>query len=83
VDAATGHLNLPREDDLGPDYHLETVWERRFTPLTVSRISRVLAIDDGPPHLPPAVVSTPVKRSAAEAEKIRQEYLNNFIKHLP
>lgn len=83
VEPDTGRLVVPEEDDLGPDYQLETVWERRFTPLTVSRISRVVSIHEGatassvrPP--PPLEQLTP-----GEMDKIRQEYLDNFIKHLP
>ena len=83
VDPATGQLRLPLEDDLGPDYHLETVMERRFTPMTVSRISRVVAIEEGPVKMPAAPPKPAVKLSADELEKIRQQYLDNFIKHLP
>jgi hypothetical protein len=82
VDPVTGHLSLPKEDDLGPDYTLETVWERRFTPMTVSRISRVVAITEGPTALP-ATTPPKVKKSPEELEKIRGQYLENFIKHLP
>ncbi|MEI6106769.1 MAG: glycosyltransferase family 39 protein [Opitutae bacterium] len=82
VDPATNRLTLPAEDELGPDYQLETVWERRFTPLTVSRISRVLSVRDGatarpvPPKLAPA-------QTPAEMEKAREQYLQTFIKRLP
>lgn len=82
VDPKTNQLTLPAEDELGPDYQLETVWERRFTPLTVSRISRVLSVRDGatarplPPKLPPA-------QTPAEMEKAREQYLQTFIKRLP
>jgi hypothetical protein len=82
VDPATGHLDLSPDDDLGPDYTLEKVWERRFTPLSVSRISRVVAIAGGP-ATPPSTVSVRAKHSPAELEKIRGQYLENFIKHLP
>jgi hypothetical protein len=82
VDPATGHLDLSPDDDLGPDYTLEKVWERRFTPLSVSRISRVVAIAGGP-ATPPSTASVRTKHSPAELEKIRGQYLENFIKHLP
>lgn len=84
VDPATGHPSVAADEDLGPDYQLETVWERRFTPLTVSRISRVVAIREGPTTLP---VSAPPpameKLSEGERDKIRQLYLDNFVKRLP
>ena len=84
VEPETGRLNLPLEDDLGPDYHLEKVCERRFTPLTLSRISRVVAIDEGKTKLPVVQGNAPAaKHSSEELEKIRQQYLDNFIKQLP
>ena len=83
VDPATGATTVQKEDRLGSDYRLETVWERRFTPLTVSRISRVTAIDEQAP--PPLEAAAPAlaKMSPEEQEKIRQEYMDNFIKRLP
>jgi hypothetical protein len=83
VDPASGATTVQKEDRLGADYHLETVWERRFTPLTVSRISRVTAIDEGPaaaPAVPPPALN---KLTPAEQEKARQEFMDNFIKRLP
>lgn len=82
VNPETGELTVQWDDMLGPDYRLETVWERRFTPLTVSRISRVVEILDGEAQPPPP----PVRAAAqppAERERIRREYLDNFIKQLP
>lgn len=83
VDPANGRLIVQKDFDLGPDYQLETVWERRFTPLTVSRISRVVAIKDGE-LTPPAGTPPPLaKLSAPEREKIRQAYFEQLIKRLP
>jgi len=83
VDPATGEFSVPAEDDLGPDYQLETVWERRFTPLTVSRISRVVSIAEGP-TTPPPPRSEPMEGLTPEQrEEIREAYLQNFIKKLP
>jgi hypothetical protein len=83
VDPDTGRLTPQRDDVLGPDYQLETYWERRFTPLTVSRISRVVSVREGPTArpdpAPPPLDSLP----PAERERIRQQYLENFIKRLP
>jgi len=85
VDEKTGRLIVQPDDDLGPDYEIETVLERRFTPLRVSRISRVVAIHEGaagatarrPP--PPPLE----KLSADEQEKVRKQYFEKFIQKLP
>ena len=83
VDPPTGRLVVQKEYDLGPDYHLESYWERRFTPLTVSRISRVVAIKDGE-LTPPAKATSPLEKlSAAQRDKVRQEYFEQLIKRLP
>ena len=84
VDPDTGRLSVPAEDDPGPDYQLETVWERRFTPMTVSRISRVVSIREGP-TVPPAPLPPGVadKLTPDEREKIRAKFFEEFIKKLP
>ncbi len=83
VDPETGRETVQGDDDLGPDYQLETVWERRFTPLTVSRISRVVSIREGPTTAPVRTPPPLEKIPPAEREKIRQAYMDNFIKRLP
>jgi Dolichyl-phosphate-mannose-protein mannosyltransferase len=88
VDPDNGRLTLhsqieTKDDDLGPDYQLETVWEKRFTPLTVTRISRVISIREGPTTAPIRTPSSLEKLAPEEREKIRQAYLDNFIKRLP
>jgi hypothetical protein len=83
VDEETGKLTVQRDDDLGPDYQLQTVWERRFTPLRVSRISRVVAIKSGPLS-PPARKPLPIEKlSPAAQEKARRDYFEKFIQKLP
>ncbi len=83
VDPATGRLIVEKEYDLGPDFQLESYWEKRFTPLTVSRISRVVAIKDGELTAPANTPSPLAKLTAVEREKIRQEYFEHLIKRLP
>ena len=83
VDPGTGRQTVQGDDELGPDYQLETVWEHRFTPLTVSRISRVVSIREGPTTAPVRLPPPIEKLSPDEREKIRQAYLDNFIKRLP
>ncbi|MBI5382647.1 MAG: glycosyltransferase family 39 protein [Opitutae bacterium] len=83
IDPATHRPVVQRDDDLGPDYKLETVWERRFTPLTVSRISRVTAIQEGPLTPPPRDPPPLEKLSPSEREKVRQQYFDRFIQRLP
>ena len=83
IEPATGRPVVQSDDDLGPDYQLETVWERRFTPLTVSRISRIVSIREGPTTAPVHLLSPLEKLSPEEREKIRQSYMDNFIKRLP
>ncbi len=83
VDPDTGRLIVQKDDDLGPDYELATVWERRFTPLTVSRISRIVAIKDGP-TTPPLRAAAPLEKLTPEQrDKVRQEYFDNMVKRLP
>ncbi|MEN9401429.1 MAG: hypothetical protein RL091_132 [Verrucomicrobiota bacterium] len=83
VDPSTGAMTVQKEYDLGPDYQLEPVVERRFTPLTVSRISRVTAIADGPTTLPVTAPAPMAKLTPVEREKARQEYFEQLIKRLP
>jgi hypothetical protein len=84
VDPATGAAVVEPSDDLGPAFTLETVVEKRFAPLRISRISRVLAVQlpgaDVVEHAEPVALT---KQTAAEREKIRREYFDTFIKNLP
>ncbi len=84
IDPATGTPNLPAEFDLGPAYELATVWERRFTPFTLSRISRVVTINPGAPAAPASTeVPDLAELSPEEREAVRNAYFENFIKQLP
>ena len=83
VEPSTGRQIVQKDDDLGPDYKLETVWERRFTPLTVSRISRIVSIKPGE-TTPPLREAAPLeKMSPAEREKVRQAYFERMVQRLP
>lgn len=84
VDPNTGALSLQPDEDLGSAYQLETVWERRFTPLRVSRISRITKISPGAAEVLEKSPPPPIERlSAAEREKIRKAYFERFIQRLP
>jgi hypothetical protein len=82
ADPATGRLSVEPDEDLGPDFRLETVVERRFTPFTLSRISRVVEIAEDSTVSPQPVEPAPIL-SSAERDKIRREYLKEFIEKLP
>ena len=84
IDPDTGRKSLRDGDDLGADFALETVREERLQNLTLTRISRVKEIREGAVSLtnPEPVVHT-VSKDRAEIEKIRQAYLENFVKMLP
>lgn len=83
VDPATGQQTVQKADDLGPDFALQTYWERRFTPMTVSRISKLVSIQPGPTTPPPRLASPLEKMSPAERDKVRQEYFDQMVKRLP
>jgi hypothetical protein len=83
IDPSTGRQVVQAEDDLGPDYQLETYWERRFTPMTVSRISRVVAITPGATTPPPREPAPLEKMPPAEREKVRKEYFEWMVRQLP
>ncbi|HEY4300815.1 MAG TPA: glycosyltransferase family 39 protein [Candidatus Didemnitutus sp.] len=83
VDDATGREVINAADDLGPDYQLETVEERRFAYPTIARISRVVSVRDGPVTMPRPAPSPIDKLSPDQLEKVRQEYFAKFIQQLP
>ncbi|MDB6128636.1 MAG: hypothetical protein JWM35_2532, partial [Verrucomicrobia bacterium] len=85
IDPTTGAKTIRDGDDLGPNYVLEPVREERLQTLTLTRISRVTQIKDGPISLtePPAGPAPVVPKDRAEIERMRKEYLENFIKQLP
>lgn len=84
IDEKTGKMTLRDGDDLGPAYVLEPVREERMKYLTLSRLSRVKEI-----RLGKTVVTGrdtrlhDVPKDRAEIEKLRREYLENYVKQLP
>ncbi len=84
VDPANNKLTLREGDDLGPSYVLEPVQEERLQLLTLSRISRVKAIlADGNVPVPLSATDHVLPKDPAEQEKIRNAYLENFLRQLP
>jgi hypothetical protein len=86
VDDQTGNRRIDPEDDLGPDFELETVWERRVQALLFARISRVTAIRHEGAEVARATAAVPAaveRRTTEELEKARTLYLENWIKKLP
>lgn len=84
IDSETGRKTLREGDDLGPDFVLETVQEERLQTLTLTRISRLKEIRDSAGSLTaPDPVAQQVPKNRAEIERLRREYLENFVKMLP
>ena len=83
IDPATGDVVLPEEYDVGSAYVLESVWERRFTPFTLSRISRVEEIQAGDSRIQSPERSTFSEMTPAQIAEAREAYMENFIKLLP
>ncbi len=86
VDDKTGSFSIDPVDDLGADFELEPVLERKVQTLLFARISRVKAIKDGKSILGQASrLVTPVteRRTTEELDGARALYLENWIKKLP
>jgi len=84
IDPQTGRMTLREDDDLGPAFVLEPVREERLQTLTLSRLSRVKEIREGAVSLTAPETKMPVvPKSRAEIEKLREAYLQNFVKQLP
>jgi hypothetical protein len=84
--AKTAELRLEPEDDLGPDFELEPVWERRIATLVLDRISRVTAIHANGQTAVQTHLATPAAgpaRTSAELEKAQDAYINRWLQELP
>lgn len=86
VDATTSERLIDPEDDLGLDFDLEIVRERRINALLFARISRVTAIHEGGEVVARAVDAVAPAgelRTAEELDAASTSYLENWIKMLP
>lgn len=86
IDDATGALQLEPLDDIGPDFELETVTEKRIATLRLARISRITAIREGGEvvaRFRPHVKEAAETRSEAELQQLTNQYLEKWIKNLP
>lgn len=86
VNPDTGEMEVLAEDDLGEDFELETVLERRVLTMRLARISRVTAIREGGEVAAEAMRTvTPVEGpvDAAGLMEARGRYLENWIRNLP
>ena len=84
VDADTGKQSIREGDDLGLDFVLEPVVERRLQLLTISRISRVKEIRREGQTLsrePDYLARVPKNR--AEIDQARHQFMQSFMKQLP
>jgi hypothetical protein len=86
IDPDTGGLDLDPADDVGSDFVLETVAERKTAMLQLGRFSRVVAVRDGERELAhahdvPVIFKSELKPGEAEAAKAR--YLERWVKELP
>lgn len=90
VDAETGVRTLEPADEIGPEFELEPVWERRIQTLFIGRISRIKAVRrDGKvvaearPVLPAPAAGAGGPLSPAEREAAKKAFIDNWLKQLP
>jgi len=86
ADPDTGRLTVDAADDLGPDFELEPVLQKRIATLHLARISRVTAIRDHGTVVARGGYVAPSSgptMSKEELEKANAVYLEKWIKQLP
>ncbi len=83
IEPSTGEPVLPEEYDVGSAYELAPVWERRFTPFTLSRISRVTEVHPGPSVVTPPQLPSLENMTAEERQAARDAYFQKFVEQLP
>lgn len=85
-DDQTGALKVDAADDIGPEFELETVEQKRIATLVFARISRITAIREGGKTVARASEPLPTAapaRTPEELNKAKAVYLENWIKQLP
>lgn len=89
VNPDTGELTLPPEDELGPDFVLEKIAERRTQQLRIGRFSRVVAIKDGKPGGAELARAEPTANvikddaSQRETDEAKKVYFDRWVRELP
>lgn len=86
VDADTGSLKILPEDDLGPDFELETITQKRVHTLRLARFSRVVSIRDGTEVVARQDFARPEPQGEmkpGEQEAAKRAYLDRWVKELP
>lgn len=86
VDADTGVLKILPEDDLGPDFELEPITQKRVHTLRLARFSRVVSIRNGSEVVAREDFAPPVPQGEmkpGEQESAKRAYLDRWVKELP
>ena len=89
VEDETGALRLDPDYDPGAAYVLETVAERRLSPLTLSRISRIVAIDRSREAKTAPAIKAAVKTEATKPgvvlskDEARRLFRDEWLRNLP
>lgn len=86
VNPDTGALTIEPADDIGPDFELEPVVQKRIATLNLARISRITAIQDHGAVVARegfAPIATGPALTGEELEKAKGPYLEKWIKQLP
>ena len=86
VNDATGELTVDPADDLGPDFELEPVLEKRVQTLLFARISRIKGIREGGRVVAERHALVPLlheSRTTEELEHARAQYMEKWLKELP
>ena len=83
IDPDTGKMKLRAEDDLGPDYVLETAKAERLQTLTQTRMSRLIEIREGKKAISNPEPDRVIPKDKVAIDKAREAYLENFLRHLP
>ena len=87
VDDQTGEFFLEPTDDMGPNFELETVWQKKTETLMFVRFSRIVAVHLDDERVEEVKLAVPTTeghlRDPEQIEEIRALYLENWIKQLP